>query len=58
MWDFFELETDGGRFLTPSHASEDSHPNEKFAAEVAPIFGRRLIEVISGRGDSGSLTGE
>jgi hypothetical protein len=58
VWDFFALETDGGRFLAPSHASEDSHPNEKFAAEVAPIFGRRLIEVISGRGDSGSLTGE
>ena len=58
VWDFFALETDGGRYLAPAHASEDSHPNTKFAAEVAPLLCRRLIDVIAGRGDSGSITGK
>ncbi|MDD5305686.1 MAG: hypothetical protein PHU25_00055 [Deltaproteobacteria bacterium] len=58
VWDFRQLETDGGLYLTEEHASTDSHPNTTFAAEVAPLFGRRLADVIEGRGDTGSLTGE
>jgi hypothetical protein len=52
VWDFFALETDGGMYLAPDHASGDSHPNGTFAAEVAPLFGQRVVDVIEGRGDS------
>jgi hypothetical protein len=52
VWDFFSLETDGGPYLTAEHASGDSHPNAGFAAEVAPLFAQRVVDVIEGRGDS------
>lgn len=58
VWDFFALETDGGKFLTTEHGSDDSHPNEKFAKEVAPLFCQHLVDVIAGKGDSGSITGK
>jgi hypothetical protein len=51
VWDFFTLETDGGMYLTAEHASGDSHPNGTFAAEVAPLFAARVVDVIEGRGD-------
>jgi hypothetical protein len=59
VWDFYPLETDGGLYLTPAHAtsSTDSHPNSTFSQEVAPLAARRIIDVIEGRGDTGSLTG-
>jgi hypothetical protein len=57
VWDFFALETDGGIYLTPDHASGDSHPNGTFAAEVAPLLGQRIVDVIRGVGDSTSATG-
>lgn len=52
VWDFFTLETDGGDVLTPDHATGDSHPNATFAAEVAPLFARRVVDVIRGVADS------
>jgi hypothetical protein len=60
VWDFFELETDGGIYLTGEHAgsSSDSHPNATFSAEVAPLFGQRVVNVIRGLGDATSPTGE
>jgi len=57
VWDFFALETDGGMYLTPSHASGDSHPNGAFAAEMAPLLGQRIVDVIQGVGDSTRVTG-
>ena len=59
VWDFFELETEGGNFLLNTHASSpsDSHPNDTFAQTVAPFFATRIVDVIEGRGDTGSLTG-
>jgi hypothetical protein len=54
VWDFFALETDGGMYLTPDHASGDSHPNGTFAAEMAPLLGQRIVDVIQGVGDSAS----
>jgi hypothetical protein len=58
VWDFFELETEGGNFLMDVHSSSgDSHPNAAFCSTVAPYIGRRIVDVIEGRGDSGSLTG-
>ena len=58
VWDFFALETNNGRYLAPANASGDSHPNSTFAGRVAPLFVKRLVDVIEGRGDTGSLTGE
>jgi hypothetical protein len=60
LWDFRQLETEGGLYLLDRYAasSTDSHPNDAFAARVAPLFAQRIVDVIEGRGDSGSLTGE
>ncbi|MCE5272664.1 dockerin type I repeat-containing protein [bacterium] len=58
VWDFFELETEGGLYLKNEYASGDSHPNAAFCRVVAPLFGQRVVDVIEGRGDSGSLTGK
>lgn len=60
VWDFRTLETGGGLYLKPSYASapDDPHPNEAFSTSVAPLIGRRIVDVIEGRGDSGSVTGQ
>ena len=60
VWDFRELETEGGFYLKPENAysPENSHPAEALAAKVAPLLGRRIVDVIEGRGDSSSLTGQ
>ena len=60
IWDFRQLETEGGLYLLDEHASDpwDSHPSDDLAELVAPLFCKRLTDVIEGRGDSGSLTGE
>lgn len=60
LWDFRQLGTGGGPYLQPGNATsrEDSHPSMPFAARVAPLLGRRIVDVIEGRGDGGSLTGE
>jgi hypothetical protein len=59
VWDFFELETEGGNYLLPAYADDtEGHPNGTFAATVAPYFVNRLVDVIEGRGDTGSLTGQ
>jgi hypothetical protein len=52
-WDLFELETDGGLYLKPEFAisSANSHPNRFFAAKAAPLFSKKVIDVIEGRGD-------
>jgi hypothetical protein len=60
IWDFYELETEGGLYMRDGYASgaDDSHPNEAFAQRVAPLLARRIVNVLEGRGDSTSLTGE
>lgn len=60
VWDFFELETEGGLFLKGEYAAapDDSHPNAAFCKNAAPLFSKRIVDVIEGRGDSGSLTGK
>ena len=60
VWDFRALETGGGLYLDPSKASapDDPHPTEAFSRAVAPLIGQRIVDVIEGRGDSGSVTGE
>lgn len=57
VWDFRALETEGGLFLKGAHAAGDSHPNESFSKKVAPLFCRRIVDVIRGDGDAKSITG-
>lgn len=57
LWDFRALETEGGLYLKPAYATSDSHPNETFSRTVAPLFCRRIVDVIRGRGDVASITG-
>jgi len=59
IWDFHALETDGGLYLKDEYAksSTNSHPNEDFAKRTAPLLSNRIIDVIEGRGDTGSVTG-
>ena len=48
VWDFYQLETEGGLYLPDQNAvsPNDSHPNQEFAARVAPLFGQFIINVI------------
>jgi len=58
LWDFYALETGGGLYLKATHASGDSHPNEAFSKRVAPLLCQRIVDVIRGMGDAGSITGK
>ncbi len=60
LWDFYELETEGGPYLKEEYAKSptDSHPRSDFGGRVAPLFGQRIVNVVEGRGDSTSLTGK
>ena len=60
LWDFYELETEGGLYVKDAYASGggDSHPNTGFCTQVAPYLGQRLVNVIEGRGDSTRIDGK
>ncbi len=60
VWDFRELETNGGLYLPPENALDpmEPYPTKALAAKVAPLLGRRIVDVMEGRGDSSSLTGQ
>lgn len=60
IWDLYNLETEGGLYLKSSYAEspDDSHPDYSFSSTVAPLFSQRVVDVIEGNGDSGSVTGE
>ncbi|MBI5724949.1 MAG: hypothetical protein HZA50_13395 [Planctomycetes bacterium] len=60
LWDFYALETEGGLYLAEKNAADpaNSHPNEEFSRKAAPFFCQRIVDVIEGRGDTGSLTGQ
>jgi hypothetical protein len=60
LWDFYQLETEGGLYLKPEYAEApaNSHPNKAFSKKVAPLLCQRIVDVIEERGDSSSITGE
>jgi len=60
IWDFYELETEGGLYLKETYATSptNAHPNSEFSKKVAPLLCRRIVDVIEGRGDSSSITGK
>jgi hypothetical protein len=59
IWDLFELETEGGLYLTEQNArnSDDSHPSKSFGAKVAPLLCQRIIDIIETNGQKTTLTG-
>jgi len=60
LFDFYALETGGDLFMQDQYAASrnDSHPDKAFSQQVAPLFCRRIVNILGGRGDSTSLTGE
>jgi len=60
LWDFYDLETEGGLYLKDDYAknSENSHPSNVFSETVAPYFCQRIVDVIEGRADNSSITGK
>jgi hypothetical protein len=59
IWDFYELETEGGLYIKNEYASgiDDPHPAKGFSQKVAPLFCKRIVDVIEGRGDIASISG-
>ena len=49
IWDFYELETEGGLYLRDEYSAgeSDSHPNAAFAGAVAPLFGQAIVDAIN-----------
>ena len=60
IWDFYELETEGGLYLKNEYAASltNSHPNKEFSAKVAPLFCQRVVDVIKNNGTKTDLTGK
>lgn len=48
LWDFYSLETEGGKYLKPEFARSetDSHPSREFGGRVSEYFARRIIQVV------------
>ena len=59
LWDFYQLETDGGLYMKDEYASgkTDSHPNPSFSEKVYPLFCQRIVDVIETGGEKTTLTG-
>lgn len=60
LWDFYELETEGGLYLKEEYAASetDSHPNYEFARRVTTLIFNRIIDVIENGGTKTNLKGE
>jgi hypothetical protein len=60
LWDFYNLETEGGLHLKDEYASSpaDSHPNGEFAGKAVQLLFNRIIDVIENDGAVTKLTGE
>ncbi len=52
IWDFFDLETEGGIYLKEENAKSatNSHPNKKFAEKTSPFFCQRIVDIFEGKG--------
>jgi hypothetical protein len=59
IWDFYELETEGGLYLKDEYsmAKGNNHPGFKFAGRVSPLFCQRIVDVIENNGEKTTLTG-
>jgi hypothetical protein len=59
LWDFRELETEGGLYLLDEYAKDkdNSHPNEKFSEQAAKLLAQRIADIIENNGTKTLLTG-
>lgn len=59
LWDFYDLQTEGGLYFKDMYARgpKDSHPNEAFSRRASRLFCERILDVLEGRGDESTLTG-
>ncbi len=60
IWDFYELETEGGLYLKDEYAASptNSHPNKEFSETVASLLCQRVVDVIVNNESKTELTGE
>ena len=60
LWDFYELETEGGLYLKNENMLRegDSHPNRPFAESLIPMFGKRIVDVFTNKADESNITGK
>jgi len=60
IWDFYELETEGGLYLKEEYATSDtdSHPNTAFASKAVGLIFNRIVDVIENIGTGTNLKGE
>jgi len=60
LWDFRELETEGGLYLKSEYAfnPDNSHPSRAFGERAARYFVQRLTDVIRNKGTGTNLTGQ
>ncbi len=60
LWDFYELETEGGLYLKEEYATSDtdSHPNSVFASKAVGLVFNRIVDVIENNGTRTNLKGE
>ena len=59
LWDFRELEVEGGLYLKEDYASgpTNSHPNRQFNEKAAGLFVNRLADIIENNGKNTDLLG-
>ncbi len=60
IWDFYELETGGGLYMKDEYAvsSTNSHPTAEFADMAAPVFCRRIVDIMEDKPDSTDVRSE
>ena len=60
LWDFRELETEGGMYLKTEYAinPNNSHPSMVFGEKAAKLFVQRLTDIINNEGEKTYLTGK
>jgi hypothetical protein len=60
LWDFRDLETEGGLYLKNSYAlnGNNPHPNEAFSEKVSKLFVQRVIDVIESSGTKTNIKGQ
>jgi hypothetical protein len=53
IWDYYKYQTEGGLYLPDKYATDpdNSHPNKEFAAKVAPLFCKFVIDVIESKSE-------
>ena len=60
LWDFYELETEGGLYIKDEYATSDTdaHPNTSLASKAVELVFNRIIDVIENNGTRTNLKGE